>query len=130
MTAAETKIQEMIATAVAAALAGQASDTATDKTTATKAKASAVKRNLDPIDVDTGHEHNGDAVTMRVIAANASGPCANGARVMPMIGGKSYRTFDRVTVAALADVADDVTKAIDTVDKRAKIGSHKVTVKS
>jgi hypothetical protein len=131
MTAAQQlkAMQEQMAAmaAMVASLTGDG-DAPTDKTATTKAKAATVKRNLDPIDVDTGCERNGDPIVMRVIAANAAGPCANGARVAPVIGGKLYRTFDRDTVAALANVSDDVTAAIDAVDKRAKLGAHKVKV--
>lgn len=122
--AQQTQIEQLMAT-VAALTAAATAEAPKDVTASTTAKAKTVKRNLDPLDVPTGQEVNGKSIIMRVIAANAAGPCANGARVVPLIDGRQARSFDRATVAALAACHEDVTAAIDKVDRRALLGSHK-----
>lgn len=93
----------------------------TTKATGTVAKASAIKRNLDPIDVVAT-----DRVTFRVLASNGGGPISRGARWHPVIDGKVYRSSDEEATVALAEdgVLDELVAAIATVNKRALLGPH------
>jgi hypothetical protein len=118
------QIEDLMATV--AALSSQLADApAEDKSATTKAKATAVKRNLDPVDVKTGCKSGDKVITFRVLAANTLGPCANGGRIVPLIDGRQARSLDRATLAAIVKAADDVEAALDTVDKRAKLGAFK-----
>lgn len=116
-----------------AAMMGSKSDTSTSSdestpkaATGTTRKAAEVRRNLDPVEVTTD-----GPVSFVVIASNRSGPLSKGARVVPHVDGKRYQSLDSAMLEALAGdgVIEQVRDAIETVDKRAKLGAH-VPVKS
>lgn len=118
------QIAALVAAAVAKAMGDQAPTKAktADKSTVTAAKAKAITRNLDPVDITTSNEE----VTFRVVAHGASGTLYhNGARVLPLIGGKVQRSFTADAITALAESADEIAAGIATVDKRAKLGAFK-----
>lgn len=125
--ALESSIAAILAAVGGNAPADESDDTATVKAGSrtsrakdTAAKSTVVKRNLDPIMVECD-----DDIAFSVVAAGVkSGPFRNGARVVPFKGGNKQASLSREHVLALADHADDVVAAMDTVDKRAKLGEH------
>lgn len=110
-----------IAAALPAATAAPATKATTTKATGTVAKAKTITRNLDPIDVEAT-----ERVTFRVLASNGGGPISRGARWIPVIDGKVYRSSDEEATIALAEdgVLDKLVAAIATVNKRALLGDH------
>ncbi len=91
----------------------------------TAAKANAIVRKLDPIDVEADESH-----TFRVLAHTGTGALySRGARVVPIVDGKSYRSFDVGTLTALQGdgVLASLIAAIGTVNKRALLADHAPT---
>jgi hypothetical protein len=125
------KLEESLA-AIAGMLAAQNTPQDTEdepatpksKAAATTAKAGTIKRQLDPVEVE-----GPDGFTFTVVASNASGLLVNGARVVTALEGRVMRSLTLDAVMALGACADEIAEAHDTVEKRAKIGSHKVTAK-
>ena len=116
--------RQAIAEMIAAASGGNTPQDKSEPAKAqdTSAKVSTLKRNLDPVTVEAT-----DTVAFRVVAHSGSGALfTKGARVVPTVDGKTYRSFDGAMIEALKGdgILDAIAEGIATVDKRAKLGAH------
>lgn len=96
-----------------------AKSTPQDKVKQTTARADTIKRTLDHETVET------DGNGVEIVADGKTGLYRQGARVKMLRSGKTQvGSLSRSEVAFVRDNADEIMAALDTVEKRAKIGSH------
>lgn len=127
-------IEAIVAAAVAEALAAANTEPSEERTTTkagarttkkaseTAAKAKAITRKLDPIDVTT----DDDDVQVRVVNANLSGPLYNGSRFTVVRGGRAAKSFTREDLDVIVENHAAIVKAIDASEKAGKVGAYLV----
>lgn len=124
----------MIAAAVESAVAKMTTPSDDQKTVkasqTTAAKASAVKRNLDPTDVKVGDDESGPV--FRVYSSTPGVGLLKAARVMPLAANAkgTLKSLTREHVEEIVANAPAILAAFDAVEKRAHIGRHAVKVES